>query len=73
MFLNGSLTDTVPVSFAKSSVINKRASLTEYFFAELFGERYGAIIVFHVAHMWIQNSVKLLDRCWKILMNSSQL
>lgn len=71
MFLNGSLTDMAPGSFAKYSVINKRASLTQRNFAELFWEQRGAIIVFHVAQMWVQTSAKSLERRWKTLINLS--
>lgn len=73
MFLYGCLTDTIPGSFAKYSVINKRASLPQCIFAELFWELCGAIIVSRVAPLLIKNSAKFLDRCWKILINLSQL
>lgn len=72
MFLNGSFTDMVPGSFP-SIVSLIEASLTQYIFAEPFSEQRSAVIAFHVAHMWIQNPAKPLDRGWKILINLSQL
>lgn len=59
MFLYGCLTDTVPGSFAKYSVINKRASLPKYVFAELFWELHGAILVFHVVPLWRKKLCKI--------------